>query len=211
MSDVKKEKKKYYNNKNLLFPIKTRKKTKSFSVKSLPNNIKVLLISIGAFTGGNNAFVHSSQYPYLLGFKNNTSFYNVNKSNKLLLDALKFLRLARRNIFNSFVVVGSPRNYVGTNIVNKLNQLYNVEFFSSTKWKPGTLSRNRPASNIILILFNPTLHNDTLREAVYSKIPIVSFVTPFCDIRGIDYPVTLNLKEQEAWYLHLIFSILSKH
>jgi len=211
MFDEKKVKKKYYNNEFEPLPISLNKKiVKNFWLNSLPRNLKLLLMSIGAFTGDTYTFVHPSQYPYLLGFKNSVSHYNVSYSSFLLLNALKFLKLARINTNNYFVVVGSPRNYVGTAINDKLNQLHNVEFFPSTKWKPGSLSKNKPAENVILILFNPTLHNDTLREGIYSKIPVVSFVTPFCDIRGIDYPVLLNLKNQEAWYLNLIFLILSQ-
>lgn len=211
MLDVKRVKKKYYNNKfKSLLPTNKKKIVKNFWLSSLSKNIKHILISIGAFSGDTYTFVHPSQYSYLLGFKNNISYYNINYSSFLLFNALKFIKLARSDIKSFFVVVGSPRNYLGTSIAHRLNQLPNVEFFPSTTWKPGKLSKNSPASNTILILFNPTLHNDTLKEGIYSKIPIVSFVTPFCDIRGIDYPVLLNLKNQESWYLNLIYSVLSK-
>jgi ribosomal protein S2 len=209
MLDVKKEKKKYYSeSKPLTVGRLKKKKIKHLWLPPISQKFKNLLILINTFQGNTTTFLHSSQYPYLLGIKNYISFYNISRTSFLLINALNFLKLARRDKNNFFVVVGAPRNFIGTNLSYILNKLPNVKFFPSTRWKPGFLSKFPPIANIILILFNPTLHNDTLREGIYSKIPVVGFVTPFCNISGIDYPVLLNLKEQETWYLNLIYSIL---
>lgn len=174
---------------------------------TIPETIKKQLIALGAFKGEYKQKTHFSHIHYLLGFKNENTFYNIDKSIILFINALCFLKKASLNPYTKFILAGTPlgRNHSSTFFSNYIQ--LNHAFFPNDKWEPGFISKGSFTNNFVLIVFDLTLNNTAFREGVSAKIPIVGFVTPSCDIRGLDYPVLLNLKNNSIWYIKLILAL----
>jgi hypothetical protein len=206
MLDVKKVKRKKFKQKLFNFVESYPKQNKIYKPLLTSVFLEDILISIGAFNGDYASFTHFSQYFYILGFKNKCSFYNINISIFILNNALRFLKIAAYDSKTQFVLAGAPTDIIKRDYNHLKSFLPSSRFtiFPNEKWESGYISKIKTAANTILILFNPTLNNSALREGVYSKIPIVGFVTPICDIRNIDYPILLNLKIHTIWYYSLI-------
>lgn len=184
-----------------------RPQSKIFNSVTIPETIKEQLIRIGAFKSEYKKQTHFSQNPYLLGLKNKYTFYNIDISILLFINALRFLKKASANPYTKFILVGSPlgQNHQRTFFSNRIK--LNHTFFPNEQWEPGFISKKSSANHSVLIVFNLTLNNTAYREGVNAKIPVVGFVTPSCDIRGVDYPVLLNLKNQSIWYLKIILAL----
>lgn len=185
----------------------TRPQSKIFNSVTIPETIKERLIRIGAFKSEYKEQTHFSQNSYLLGFKNKYIFYNIDISILLFINALRFLKKASTNPHTKFILVGSPlgQNHQRTFFSNRIK--LNHTFFPNEQWEPGFISKKSSANHSVLIVFNLTLNSTAYREGVNAKIPVVGFVTPSCDIRGVDYPVLLNLKNQSLWYLKIILAL----
>lgn len=184
---------------------------KIFNTATIPETIKKQLIKLGAFKGEYKQQTHFSQVPYLLGLKNKHTFYNIDKSILLFINALIFLKKASSNPYTKFILAGTPlgQNHQRTFFSNHIR--LNHAFFPNEQWEPGFISKKSSANHSILIVFDLTLNNTAYREGVNAKIPIVGFVTPSCDIRGLDYPVLLNLKNRSIWYVKLILALFYKN
>jgi ribosomal protein S2 len=182
-------------------------RSKIFNSVTIPETIKERLIRLGAFKGEYKQQTHFSQKPYLLGLKNEYTFYNIDKSILLFINALRFLKKASSNPYTKFILAGTPlgQNHQRTFFSNQIQ--LNHTFFPNEQWEPGFISKKSSANHSILIVFDLTLNNTAYREGINAKIPVVGFVTPSCDIRGLDYPVLLNLKNQSIWYLKIILAL----
>lgn len=164
-------------------------------------NAKLLyneLVSLGAFIGNYYKWTHFSQSSFILGYRNNYSFYKIEICMKFLKKATLFLKKARINRRLNFIFVGNPEGAEEqlSIIFNKIN----LRFFPNENWYPGFFSRKSPYSNYVLVVYNITQNSIAFHEAVNAGIPVVGFVTPSCDIRGVDYPIILNLKNNNMWY-----------
>jgi ribosomal protein S2 len=166
------------------------------------------LISYGAFIGEHYKWTHYSQTSFILGYKNNYSFYDIQLSMKLLTKAGRFLKTASKNKNVKFIFVGNPHGgeEQSTIIFNNIG----IKFFPNEKWEPGFFSKKPNTSNYILVVYNLCINNIAFNEGVNANIPVVAFATPSCDIRGVDYPVILNLKNNKMWYAKFIKALFIK-
>ncbi|HEY6143410.1 MAG TPA: 30S ribosomal protein S2 [Flavobacterium sp.] len=193
---------------------KKRKKTflpkklpRIFNSVTIPETIKKQLIILSAFKGEYKQKTHFSQIPYLLGLKNQQTFYNIDKSIILLTNALCFLKKASVNPYTKFILAGTPlgKNHQRTFFSNYIS--LNHKFFPNECWEPGFISKKSPTNHYVLIVFDLTVNQTAYREGVNARIPVVGFATSSCDIRGVDYPVLLNLKNHSIWYVKLILAL----
>lgn len=166
------------------------------------------LLHNGAFTGDYYKYIHFSQENLIIAYKNQVSFYNASFSINLLNHALRFLRGAKRKKHQNFVFVGNPPI---TNSESKyLFQKIKTTFFEQETWRPGFFSKNPSHCSRILVVYDITTNYTAFREAVSIKVPVVGFVTPKCDIRGVDYPVVLNLENAGIVYTILCKLLIRK-
>lgn len=166
------------------------------------------LLNSGAFVGDYYKHVHFSQANFIIGYKNKVSFYNITNSINLFNNALRFLRAARKKRDQNFVFVGNPPQV-------KFDSKYifrgiKITFFGQDIWKPGFFSKNPSNCPRILVIYDITTNYTAFREAVSMKVPVVGFVTPKCDIRGVDYPVVLNLENAGLVYTKLCKTVIKK-
>lgn len=166
------------------------------------------LLNNGAFIGDYYKHVHFSQENFILGYKNKISFYNITTSINLFNNALRFLRAARRRKNQNFVFVGNPPlvKFDSKYVYQKIK----ITFFGQDMWRPGFFSKTPGNCSRILVIYDITTNYTAFREAVSIKVPVVGFVTPKCDIRGIDYPVVLNLKNVGLIYTKLCKLLIKK-
>jgi ribosomal protein S2 len=150
------------------------------------------LLNNGAFKGDYYKYVHYSQENFIIGYKNKISFYNMEKCINLLNKALKFLRAARKKKDQKFVFVGNPPLVTLDSIY--LFRKIRIPFFGQNVWRPGFFSKKTSNCPRILVIYDIETNYKAFHEAVSIKVPVVAFVTPNCDIRGVDYPVVLNFK-----------------
>ena len=151
---------------------------------------------------------HFSQYPYLLGIKNNYYFYSIEKSLFLFSNAVRFLKNINLKTDVNFVFAGSPKDQEKK--VAEYFDYFNFkcQFFPNELWYPGYISKKALNKNSVLVIYNINLNSTAIREAVCRKIPVVGFATPSCDIRGVDYPILLNFKKIPIIYIKILTSIL---
>lgn len=199
----KKRKKKFYRITKIL--------PKVFTSIKLPENIKNELILLGAFTGDYYKFTHFSHYPYLLGFKNNYSFYDIDRSLLLFINALHFLKKAASKPNTKFIFAGTPFGEEKQNLFYFKQLKLNHVFFPNERWNPGVISKASKTTNFVLIVYDINLNHTAYKEGVNTKIPVVGFVTSSNDIRGLDYPILLNLKNYPIWYVKLILALFYKN
>lgn len=197
------------------FRKKIRKKSKTLSLikfnlqKSLDKTpLYYELLNNGAFRGDYYKHVHFSQENFIIGYKNKVSFYNITTSISLFNNALRFLKTAKKKKNQNFVFVGNPPQI-------KIDSKYVLQgikltFFGQDVWKPGFFSKNPSHCSSILVIYDITTNYTAFREAVSMKVPVVGFVTPKCDVRGVDYPVVLNLENAGLIYLKLCKLLINK-
>lgn len=161
-----------------------------------------------AFVGDFYRKTHYSQESLILGYKNKYSFYNIYSVLKLLTKALTFIKSLLKNKKTRFVFVGCPLK--AEKSCSLLFRNLNIPFFSNDSWRPGFFSKKKSRYEVVLVIYNPTLNNIAFSEALNKNIPIVGFATPCCDIRGLDYPVILNLENSEIWYASFWRVLLNK-
>lgn len=166
------------------------------------------LLNRGAFKGDYYKYVHFSQESLVLGYKNKTSFYRIDMCISLFSKALKFLRLARRKKNQKFVFVGNPPkvNLESRYIFNKIK----TAFFGQNTWRPGFFSKKPRNCLRILVIYDIKTNYIAYNEAVSIKVPVVGFATPNCDIRGLDYPVVINLNNAGLAYAMLCKTLIRK-
>lgn len=193
-------------------------KYKTFTSKSTEKNslfskalIKELLF-FDAFNSGFTSKVHPTYDHFIIAFKNNNAFYKIPQSLGLLSKALRFLEESKKisvskNVKSykklDLIFVGNPEN-----IEEEYTSFFKglkCHFVPNESWKPGFLTKkivNQGKRNkkIILFLYNPYLNFLAYHEALKTNTPIVGLLTPNCDIRGVDYPLILNLKNADLWY-----------
>lgn len=166
------------------------------------------LISYGAFIGDHYKWTHLSQNSFILGYRNNYSFYKINDSIKLLTKAGRFLKNASKKKNVKFIFVGNPKGKeeIYSIIFNNIN----IKFFPNEKWEPGFFSNKPNNINCILVVYNLIINNIAFNEGVNANIPVVAFATPSCNIKGVDYPVILNLKNNKMWYANFCKALFKK-
>jgi ribosomal protein S2 len=165
------------------------------------------LINIGAFKGDYYKYVHFSQENLIYGYKNNISFYNIEATINLFNKAAKFLRAVKKKKNQNLVFVGNPPN---VDLESRyLFRQIKIPFFAQGIWRPGFFSRKYSNCKRILIIYDIKNNYKAFSEAVAIKVPVVAFATPKCDIRGVDYPVVLNLENAGLTYA-LLCKILIK-
>jgi ribosomal protein S2 len=184
-----------------IYPKTLSLKTQSLFLKN--KNLKSTplyedLISYGAFIGNHYNWTHRSQINFIAGYKSNYSFYNPNMCMQLLSNATKFLKIASKNKNLEFVFVGNVKNSEKESIV--IFQKINKKFFPNDTWEPGFFSKKLRYSNTILVIYNISENSIAFEEAVNLNIPVVAFVTPSCDMSGVDYPIILNLENSKLWF-----------
>ncbi len=156
------------------------------------------LLNSGAFKGDYYKYVHFSQESLIFGYKNKISFYNMEICINLFSKALKFLRATRKKKDQKFVFVGNPPK---VNIESKyIFKQIKIAFFGQNMWRPGFFSKKPSNCQRILIIYDIKTNYIAYSEAVSIKVPVVGFATPNCDIRGVDYPVVLNLNNAGLAY-----------
>lgn len=156
------------------------------------------LISCGAFIGDYYKWTHFSQKPYIYGIRNNYSFYNIQYSIKLLTNATRFLKNASKKKKLQFIFVGNPEGAEKESSL--IFSSMSKKFFPNDNWHPGFFSKRPVCDNYVLVIYDINSNILAFQEAVNACIPVVAFVTPSCDIRGVDYPIILNLKNNKLWY-----------
>lgn len=193
------------------------KSQKALIKKTLKKNLNTTklyheLISLGAFNGDHYKFTHFSQACFLRGLRNKYTYYNNIDSIGLLSRATRFLKAniktKKYQIPAEFIFVGNQK---GSEEESRL-VFKSIEktFFPNDKWLPGFFSKKPAASNYVLIIYNLTQNNIAFQEAVNSNIPVVAFVSPKCDLRGVDYPIILNLSSNNMWYTNFCYSLFIK-
>jgi ribosomal protein S2 len=158
------------------------------------------LISYSAFIGDHYKKIHFSQTQYLLGYRKEYSFYNLHMCIKLLFKASQFLKLCIKEKDITFVFVGNPLG--SENQCTRIFKNLNKKFYLNSEWEPGFFSRKKRYSNYVLVVYDLRENRIAFDEAVNAIIPVVGFATPLCDIRGVDYPIILNLKNNKMWYIN---------
>lgn len=153
------------------------------------------LLEINAFCGDTYLRNHYTQDSLIFAYRNNHSLYNLHTSIFGLKKALHFLRKQKKN---TFIFVGSP--YVAKDECVKLFRLKNIPFFPTYEWFPGYISKKARALTKVLIIYDISTNYDAKREAFNAKFPIVAFLSPYGDIGGVDYPISLNLEHCGIWY-----------
>jgi len=167
---------------------------KSFDVYPLSEE----LLLIKAFVGDFYKKTNLSQESLILGYKNQYSFYNIHTTLKLLIKTLAFVKSLLKNKTTKFVFVGSPLK--AEKSCSLLFRNFNIPFFPNETWRPGFFSIKKSRCDMVLVIYNPALNNMAFYEALNKDIPVVGFATPYCDIRGLDYPIILNLENSDKWY-----------
>lgn len=199
--------KKNYISKYKVQPSKSYEKRCLFS-KTL---IKELLF-FDAFNSGFTSNVHPSYDNFIIAFKNNNAIYKIPQSLGLLSKALRFLEESKRYSISKnlkcykkleFIFVGNPENIEEEYTI--FFKSLKCDFFPNESWNPGFFTKkivNKKKRNkrIILMLYNPSLNFLAYNEAIKTNTPIVGFLTPNCDTRGVDYPLILNLQNADLWY-----------
>jgi ribosomal protein S2 len=195
----------FLNGKDLIQIKLTKDQNPNFYSSPLYNE----LISIGAFQGNSNKWLHPSQTKYLLGYKNNYSLYNMRPAIMIFEQGVKFVKTAIKNKESVFVFVGNPD---GTNeIYVSYFQHINKIFFPNQRWQQGFFTQKKKTYNFILIIYSITQNQEAFQEAVKKKIPVVCFATPLCDIRNVDYPILLNLKNAKIWFAYFCKTLFLKN
>ena len=184
---------------------------KVFISIKIPESVTNELIALGAFIGDYYKFTHFSHYPYLLGFKNDYSFYDINKSLLLFNNALHFLKLAARKPNTKLIFAGTPYSEENQILFYFKQLKFKNVFFPNEKWSSGVISKTSITNNFILIVYDIDLNHTAYKEGVNAKIPVVGFVTSSNDIRGLDYPILLNFKNHPVWYAKLILALFDKN
>jgi ribosomal protein S2 len=117
---------------------------------------------------------------------------------QLLTRAARFIKIAIKKKNLKFIFVGNPpgSEEKTASVFTKIKK----NFFPNEKWSSGFLSKKPICSNYILVIYNITQNQAAFYEALHVNIPVVAFVTPFCNICGVDYPIVLNLKHNKIWY-----------
>lgn len=185
----------------------TRLLPKVYISTRLSKTIENSLLELGMFTGDYSKCIHITQSFYLLGFKNNYSFYDAPKSLLLFKNALSFLKNAAKKPKTLFIFVGAPSGS------DEQTQLYfrilhlKCVFFLPAEWDPGFISKQISTKNVVLILYDINTNSAACHEGLKANIPIVGFATPSCNIQGIDYPVLINLSTNALWYSKLILAL----
>jgi ribosomal protein S2 len=129
----------------------------------------------------------------------------------LFINAVKFLHSISRKPNILFVFSGTPFGDDNLSIWKFKKIKQNYKFFPNERWSSGYISKNYKKVNFVLVVYDVELNNTAYKEGVNANIPIVGFVTPSNDIRGIDYPVLFNLKNNQQWYVKLLLSIFHKN
>ena len=64
----------------------------------------------------------------------------------------------------------------------------------------GFFQKNPVTCTRILVIYDIETNYKAFHEALSIKVPVVAFVSPNCDIRGVDYPVVINFKNAGLAY-----------
>ena len=123
---------------------------------------------------------------------------------------MHFLKVASNKSNTKFIFAGTPFGDEKQNIYYFRQLKLNHVFFPNEKWKPGFISKSSSTINFVLIVYDITLNNTAYKEGLNAKIPVVGFVTPSNDLRGLDYPVLLNFTNYPLWYAKLILALFYK-
>lgn len=187
--------------------------------KTVHKDLLTELLKIEAFNPTKDVKIaHFSQLPYLMGFHRGPEgtgypVMNMQQSILGLQRALKFLSRSLVTTSHHLVFVGSPIDMEGK--FYRFFKRRNVSFHPNGHWKPGFLSGqleySRPNSSPIAIIYDPTLNSRGRNEALQYKIPIVGIIPGFSDVRGVDYPIRLNLDSDPTWVLRLWEAFLTLH
>jgi ribosomal protein S2 len=207
--DEKKGKKNFYNMDEKIV-IQSKKLLNCYFLYKPSENINLNFITYNLFEGDHFYRTHFSQYFYLLGFKNNLSFYDIRKSLVLFSNAVRFLKQVntQKDIF--FIFVGAPLSEETKLKKYSKRFIRNSIFFPNGTWHPGYISKSTLLKTKILVIYNINLNHTAYREALKTNIPVVGFATPSCDIRGLDYPILFNFRKSPIWYIKLLLSIFRK-
>ncbi|CAM9257243.1 unnamed protein product [Discosporangium mesarthrocarpum] len=150
-----------------------------------------ILIHSKAYLGPLVHVLDSSLYPFLKGKRNRLSLYDLSKGLVSLLQALKLVEkiIAKRGTV--LFVGGSPK------LVRVLKHLPQVRFCDSPFFG------NRVRFPVHLIILHE-MTSKSIYEARQKRIPIIGFGG--FNIKGITYPVSLNLLEEKIniLYIYLI-------
>lgn len=166
------------------------------------------LLNQGAFNGDYYKYVHFSQQALVYAYKNKTSFYNIEACISLLNKAIKFLRTVKIKKNQEFVFVGNPP---AVDLESKYTfKPIKVTFFGSGIWQPGFFSKNPTNCQRVIVVYDINTNYIAFCEAVSIKVPVVAFASPYCDIRGVDYPVVLNLKNAGLAYAIFCKTLMKK-
>jgi ribosomal protein S2 len=194
----------FFHGKNLIQIKLTKDHCPNFSSSPLYNE----LIRLGAFQGNFNKWLHPSQTKYILGYRNNYSFYNMRTAIMIFQQGVKFVKAAIKNKKSVFVFVGNPdgTNEIYVSYFKHIKQI----FFPNQNWKQGFFTQNKKTYNFILILYSVTQNQDAFQEAVKKRIPVICFATPLCDISNVDYPILFNLKNAKIWFAYFCNTLFLK-
>lgn len=183
-----------------LVPRKTR-----FFLGSIHRKLFEELTAIEAFQGAHQGQTHFSQNPFVLGYRNQHSFSNLDQGFLGLQRAIQFLGRTLQKPgtqgWKNLVFVGNPPG-AGQDYSGFFQEL-GIPFFEQGEWFPGYLSRDPKAYQKVLVIYDPSSNQDAQNEALRMKVPILGFLPSTSDIRGIDYPIPLNLDLQPGWILKL--------
>jgi ribosomal protein S2 len=167
------------------------------------------LISLGAFVGDLSKKTDLSQHNLIKGYRNNISFYDITKSIDLLTKATRFLKSLKKKEDITFIVVANS-NENDTQSIYDFKQIKHrkVQFFTQKSWPPGYISKTKETLNTVLVVDDITLNRVAFEEGVNAKIPVVAFLSPACNLNGVDYPVPLNLKNNRIWFVNYCKTLL---
>nr|YP_010032402.1 ribosomal protein S2 [Schizocladia ischiensis]QOW07616.1 ribosomal protein S2 [Schizocladia ischiensis] len=154
-------------------------------------NLKRNLIESRAYLGPYKDFAHKSLHPMLLGQRNKMLFYHLDTNLQALQRALGLMENIISRGGKILFLEGPPA-------LPKILPPQSGGIFRP--WTYGVIEKaDEPA---LIVLHNPS--PTAIQEAKKQQSPILGFVTE--DLRGIDYPILLNLASPFAqnFYLSLV-------
>lgn len=184
-----------------------KKPTKKLIVKAPTKSSRILeknkslfleVLRLHMYYGDSHLRNHYSQNSFVQAYRNEYSMYNIHGALYNLKRALHFLQKQNKK---NFVFVGSPK--WDKEKMSLFFQKIEVPFFPSSEWVPGFISKKAYNSGKILIIYDVFTNHGAKSEAFHAAYPIVGFFTILGDVRGIDFPINLNIEHVGGWYYSL--------
>jgi ribosomal protein S2 len=192
---------------------------KAFLPSSIHRKFFEELARIEAFQGSHQSQTHFSQRAFLLGYRNIHSFSDLQHGFLGFQGALQFLEkflnkpsgrkaFSPKQNFQQIVFVGNPPG--GGEMYSSFFSHLGITFFEQGEWLPGYLSKNPACFRKVIVIYDPSSNQEARSEALARNVPIVAFLPSCSDIRGVDYPIPLNLDLNPGWLLNLWHAFFCK-